>query len=288
MRAAGAAASEPVFGCERIDSLERLAWWNAHILAGEGGFCPAWGGKSAPWVTRTSGPCVLYICFFAYEGREPCIFVPMYVQEPIAMAQGILRLPRYCPAFRTGPLGVRLLAAACAHFARESPQPWWWLFVSPIGAFRATLLAHMARERVWHCDLGADKLSTTSSKRFMGETWVRYAPHAVPCTDEDDDDEVLVVDRCTLVTTPKTDHRQTSMTWDPARWPVVELDLGVMAACSGDQWSVVGQRWLQCRRRDAAYEAHLRANAPYAMLDSLFGSGILVIGMASLAAAGAI
>jgi hypothetical protein len=261
------------FGFELVDSTQKLERWNRITIAGQSGPLQAWQGKSAPWLLRTFGPCRLYVCFFTFYGEErPAIVVPIYVREPCAIAQGITRLQRNCPS-NSGPLATLLLARVCEHFA-ESVR---WLFISPISRFRTPLLAFLAEHKVRHGDLGTDSLKAGAHRVYPeGATWV----------DVEEDEDGL--SHCTLVVRPKRDSKQTSMTWDPHVYPPpAPFHLGVVGNGPIDQWSVVHQRWLSVRRRDAHREDDewLRAHAPFNFLSHLCGAGIIIIDAQSLALA---
>ena len=186
--------------------------------------------------------------------------------------QGITRLKLNCPP-GTPPLAVKLLAQACAHFMEMGVQ---WLFISPISSFRENLLAFFAENKVHHGDLGMDRLSTMSRQRYNeGTTWVKLYH------DED------YMDYCTLITLPKLDSRQTSMTWEAKDWPLSIFDLGAMLQ-TRKRWDVVHQRWLRGGKRtkdpkDEQEEDEIRRLAPYNFLYSLFGDGIIVVDTKSLA-----
>jgi hypothetical protein len=259
------------FGCELIDSFEQLHKWDRITMAG----CPpgarhsSWQRKSAPWILRSFGPCRLYMCFLTPVSASgaPAIVVPIYVCEPCAIAQGITRLALHCPP-GCGALAMRLLADASAYLWTELAVR--WLFLSPIGTFRATVLQFLAEHRVRHGDLGTTALHTLVPKRYdNGATWV----------------DVDADDRCTLRMRPKCDPAQTSMTWDPRDYRDGDerFDLGVMIEPI-DKWNVVEQRWrLSSRgRKQAEDEAELRRIAPYNFLNQLHGDGILVIDTRSL------
>ena len=263
------------FGCEEINTSEKRQKWDSITMAADprGSLNCRWQNKSAPWLTHTYGPCRLYMCFMTGgDDLKPYIVVPVYVQEPCAIAQGITRLKLNCPP-GTPPLAVKLLAQACAHFMEMGVQ---WLFISPISSFREKLLAFFAENKVHHGDLGMDRLSTMSWQRYNeGTTWVKLYH------DED------YMDYCTLITLPKLDPRQTSMTWEAKDWPLSIFDLGAMLQ-TRKRWDVVHQRWLRGGKRtkdpkDEQEEDEIRRLAPYNFLYSLFGDGIIVVDTKSLA-----
>ena len=153
--------SQMRFESDLVDTYAKFVWWEKFIKR-HSITC----GPSADLMRIAPGKCELFICFFEFRGI-PCIVVPVYINQGVGLAQGIVKTTRnfdthsYLGLHVPAPdeqcsdelntiiphvenLGIFLLAQVCCAMKLE------FLFASPIDFFRDMLFVYLEYNGITH------------------------------------------------------------------------------------------------------------------------------------------